>query len=69
MPFCISSLCRCGSAESPGYHPVQYGRQRPNLHHIPAPHHHAQHQAQHPRLPTTGTAVIVLPLLLCAFLP
>lgn len=53
-----SPLCRCGSAESAGNHPIQHGRRCPNLHHIPAPHYHAQHQAQYRGLPTTGTAVV-----------
>lgn len=60
VSFYSSALCRCGSAESVGYHPIQHSGWRPDLHHIPAPHDHAQHQAQHPRLPATGTSAFFL---------
>ena len=57
-PFFSSYLCRCGSAESVGYHPVQHRGWRPDLHHIPAAHNHTQHQAPYPWLPATGTSAV-----------
>lgn len=56
----LGFLCRCGSAESAGDHPVQHSRRRPNLHPVPAPHDHPQHQAQYPRLPPAGTTLVLI---------